>query len=107
MVSPLYCKNSDYGKIIVLYLPIVILFPERFTQMKQSGGYYVTVIEDTRSSKIIGAATLTIEQKFIHNCSFVSKVYFTYFLIVNSLIMLECLQQFSHLFYSVGAWKMS
>ncbi|KPI92384.1 PREDICTED: probable glucosamine 6-phosphate N-acetyltransferase [Papilio xuthus] len=44
-------------------------FDERFTQMKMSGGYYVTVIEDTRSSKIIGAATLTVEQKFIHNCS--------------------------------------
>ncbi|XP_072929981.1 probable glucosamine 6-phosphate N-acetyltransferase [Epargyreus clarus] len=44
-------------------------FDERFTQMKASGGYYVTVIEDTRVAKIIGAATLTIEQKFIHNCS--------------------------------------
>lgn len=45
-------------------------FDDRFTQMKVSGGYYVTVIEDTRISKIIGAATLTIEQKFIHNCSY-------------------------------------
>lgn len=44
-------------------------FDERFTQMKSAGGYYVTVIEDKRISKIIGAATLTIEQKFIHNCS--------------------------------------
>ncbi|KAL4709846.1 hypothetical protein ACJJTC_000333 [Scirpophaga incertulas] len=44
-------------------------FNERFTQMQQSGGYYVTVIEDTRYSRIIGAATLTVEQKFIHNCS--------------------------------------
>ncbi|XP_068619435.1 probable glucosamine 6-phosphate N-acetyltransferase [Battus philenor] len=44
-------------------------FDERFTQMKMSGGYYVTVIEDKRSSEIIGAATLTVEQKFIHNCS--------------------------------------
>ncbi|CAK1583511.1 unnamed protein product [Parnassius mnemosyne] len=44
-------------------------FDERFTQMKISGGHYVTVIEDKRSSKIIAAATLTVEQKFIHNCS--------------------------------------
>ncbi|XP_037963187.1 probable glucosamine 6-phosphate N-acetyltransferase isoform X2 [Plutella xylostella] len=44
-------------------------FDERFTQMKQSGGYYVTVIEDTRVGRLIGAATLTVEQKFIHNCS--------------------------------------
>ncbi|CAH2045602.1 unnamed protein product, partial [Iphiclides podalirius] len=44
-------------------------FDERFTQMKISGGHYVTVIEDKRSAKIIAAATLTVEQKFIHNCS--------------------------------------
>ncbi|KAM3962546.1 glucosamine 6-phosphate N-acetyltransferase isoform 1-T2 [Aphomia sociella] len=44
-------------------------FDDRFTKMKQSGGHYVTVIEDTRIGKLIGAATLTIEQKFIHNCS--------------------------------------
>lgn len=50
---------------------LIELFSDRFTKMKQSGGYYVTVIEDTRISKLIGAATLTIEQKFIHNCSVV------------------------------------
>lgn len=44
--------------------------------MKSSGGYYVTVIEDKRISKIIGAATLTIEQKFIHNCSVVCTILF-------------------------------
>ncbi|XP_077285145.1 glucosamine 6-phosphate N-acetyltransferase [Arctopsyche grandis] len=43
-------------------------FDERFTFMKDAGGYFVTVIEDTRSQKIIGSATLTVEQKFIHNC---------------------------------------
>lgn len=36
--------------------------------MKKAGGYYITVIEDTRSNRIIGAATLTMELKFIHNC---------------------------------------
>jgi glucosamine-phosphate N-acetyltransferase len=36
--------------------------------MKAKGDYYVTVIEDTRSNKIIGAATLVIERKFIHGC---------------------------------------
>lgn len=44
-----------------------------------SGGYYVTVIEDKRLGKIIGAATLTVEQKFIHNCSLVC-VYFGHML---------------------------
>lgn len=37
--------------------------------MKSQGGYYVTVIEDTRINRIIGAATLVTELKFIHNCA--------------------------------------
>lgn len=44
-------------------------FLNRFAQMKANGNYYVTVIEDTRNSSIIGAASLIIEHKFIHNCS--------------------------------------
>lgn len=35
--------------------------------MRAKGDYYVTVIEDLRSSKVIGAATLVIERKFIHS----------------------------------------
>lgn len=37
--------------------------------MLRSGGYYITVIEDARINKIIGAATLITEFKFIHNCA--------------------------------------
>jgi glucosamine-phosphate N-acetyltransferase len=37
--------------------------------MRASGDYYVTVIEDLRSNKIIGSATLVLEQKFIHGCA--------------------------------------
>ncbi|XP_060646371.1 probable glucosamine 6-phosphate N-acetyltransferase isoform X2 [Drosophila nasuta] len=44
-------------------------FLTRFSQMKASGDYYVTVIEDTRKGEIIGAASLIIERKFIHNCA--------------------------------------
>ncbi|XP_014088079.1 probable glucosamine 6-phosphate N-acetyltransferase isoform X2 [Bactrocera oleae] len=44
-------------------------FLTRFSQMKASGDYYVTVIEDTRKNEIIGAASLIIERKFIHNCA--------------------------------------
>lgn len=40
--------------------------------MKASGDYFVTVIEDTRKNEIIGAASLVIERKFIHNCAIVS-----------------------------------
>ena len=36
--------------------------------MKSSkGGYYVTVVEDTTTNQVIGAATLVVEQKFIHS----------------------------------------
>ncbi|CAG9789224.1 unnamed protein product [Diatraea saccharalis] len=75
VVRPL--QRSDYDKGFLQLLGQLTSvgnisrkqFDERFTLMKQAGGYYVTVIEDTRISKIIGAATLTVEQKFIHNCS--------------------------------------
>lgn len=46
----------------------------RFSQMKASGDYFVTVIEDTRKNEIIGAASLVIERKFIHNCAIVSNI---------------------------------
>lgn len=36
--------------------------------MQQAGGYFVTVIEDTRSNKIIGSSTLITQFKFIHEC---------------------------------------
>lgn len=44
-------------------------FLNRFAQMRASGDYFVTVIVDTRSDKIIGSATLVLEHKFIHGCS--------------------------------------
>lgn len=47
-------------------------FKARFSQMKASGDYFVTVVEDTRKNEIIGAASLIIERKFIHNCAVVS-----------------------------------
>ncbi|XP_011501157.1 PREDICTED: probable glucosamine 6-phosphate N-acetyltransferase [Ceratosolen solmsi marchali] len=39
-----------------------------FCNMKTSGGYYIVVVEDLNCGKVIGSATLVIEQKFIHNC---------------------------------------
>jgi glucosamine-phosphate N-acetyltransferase len=46
-----------------------LYLPDRFAHMRASGDYYVTVIEDLRSNKIIGSATLVLEQKFIHGCA--------------------------------------
>lgn len=37
------------------------------------GTYYVTVIEDLDTNLIIGAASLIVEYKFIHNCGLVKK----------------------------------
>ncbi|XP_066598275.1 probable glucosamine 6-phosphate N-acetyltransferase [Prorops nasuta] len=40
-----------------------------FYQMKNSGYYYIVIIEDLKINRIIAAATLVVEQKFIHNCA--------------------------------------
>jgi hypothetical protein len=49
------------------------VFPGRYTTMKAClNTYYVTVIEDTLTSQIVGSATLVVEQKFIHECAVVS-----------------------------------
>lgn len=48
---------------------MLIVFVEgQYWAMHKAGGYYVTVIEDTRNRRIIGASTLVIEIKFIHEC---------------------------------------
>lgn len=55
---------------------------DRFYSMKSAGGYYVVVIEDTNSGKVIACATLVVEQKFIHNCSLVCNyIYILQFLL--------------------------
>lgn len=53
-------------------------FSDRFAQMRASGDYFVTVIEDLRNNKIIGSATLVLEHKFIHDCSVVCKFHLTF-----------------------------
>lgn len=45
-------------------------FKKRFNDMKSCNGtYYNTVIVDKSVDKIIGAATLIVERKFIHKCA--------------------------------------
>ena len=33
-----------------------------------SGSYYVLVVEEEGEGRVVGAATLVLERKFIHNC---------------------------------------
>ena len=48
---------------------------KRFTDMKVcSGTYYIVVIEDVTTCKVIGAATLVVERKFIHSCGLVGRL---------------------------------
>lgn len=42
-------------------------FVDIVDSMKASRSYYVVIVEDLESNKIVGTATLMIEQKFIHN----------------------------------------
>ncbi|XP_033104957.1 glucosamine 6-phosphate N-acetyltransferase-like [Anneissia japonica] len=45
-------------------------FMDHFQQMKSCNGtYYITVIEDISISKIVAAATLVVERKYIHACA--------------------------------------
>ena len=47
----------------------------RFQAMKEcKGTYYVVVIEDVNLARVIGAATLVIEKKFIHSCGLVGRL---------------------------------
>lgn len=48
---------------------------KRFFDMKRkSGTYFVMVVEDSLTWQVVGAATLVVEQKFIHGCSQVGRV---------------------------------
>ena len=45
----------------------------KFNQMRNCPNtYYITVIVDTELDLVIGAGTIVIEQKFIHDCGVVS-----------------------------------
>ncbi|XP_072377581.1 probable glucosamine 6-phosphate N-acetyltransferase [Diabrotica undecimpunctata] len=75
VVRPL--KVSDYDKGFLQILSQLtevgnigkLEFERQFWNMRKAGGYYVTVIEDTRSNTIIGSSTLITEFKFIHDCA--------------------------------------
>ena len=43
--------------------------------MKKNGEYYVIVVEDESTNKIVATGMLEIEQKFIHSCALVWLVF--------------------------------
>jgi len=49
-------------------------FIERFNGMKKNGDYYVVVVEDLSTNKLIATGMLEIEQKFIHSCALRGRV---------------------------------
>ncbi|CAI5438330.1 unnamed protein product [Caenorhabditis angaria] len=73
VVRPLYSNDYENGFLQVLEQLTTVgnvdnqQFIDRFQSMKSSQSYYVVVIEDEELHQVIAAATLVIEQKFIHN----------------------------------------
>ncbi|KAJ8928219.1 hypothetical protein NQ314_019283 [Rhamnusium bicolor] len=74
LVRPLHITDYDKGYLQILSQLTTVgnvsktEFERQFWNMYKAGGYYLTVIEDTRSNKIIGASSLITEFKFVHNC---------------------------------------
>ncbi|KAK6060207.1 acetyltransferase, GNAT family [Cooperia oncophora] len=75
LVRPLKISDYDNGFLDVLAQLTVVgdvsreQFENRFNTMKMSSppSYYVVVIEDLSTGRVVGAATLMVEWKFIHN----------------------------------------
>merc|ERR1711981_240452 len=76
LVRPLQADDFDRGFIDLLKQLTSVGevtendFRERFQEMKTcKGTYYNTVIVDTNNDRVIGAASLIVERKFIHHCA--------------------------------------
>ncbi|KAJ2573672.1 Glucosamine-phosphate N-acetyltransferase-like protein, partial [Coemansia sp. RSA 1836] len=50
------------------------MFAESFEDMQRAGCYFVIVIEDLDSAKIVASGTLVVEQKFIRMCGRVGHI---------------------------------
>lgn len=68
LISNISCAYKKDNLLPKYYLFI----SDSFKRMKSSDGlYYVIVIENILSERVIASATLLIEQKFIHACGLV------------------------------------
>ncbi|CAJ0581462.1 unnamed protein product, partial [Mesorhabditis spiculigera] len=71
-IRPLNEKDYDKGFLDLLAQLTSVgqiteeSFLTRFRSMSQPQSYYVVVIEDESTNKVVGAATLVLEWKFIH-----------------------------------------
>ncbi|CAH1162755.1 unnamed protein product [Phaedon cochleariae] len=75
LVRPLKLSDFDRGYLQILSQLTNVgnvskaNFESQFQKMRNTGGHYITVIEDTKINKIIGSASLITEFKFIHECA--------------------------------------
>lgn len=82
-------------------------FVQRFKEMKASGSYYVIVFENVATRRIVGAGTVMIEKKFIHNCGSVGHIED---IVVDSStrgkkLGKKIIEQLKHICSEVGAYK--
>lgn len=74
LVRPLQVEDYDKGYLQLLTQLTAVgnvsrsQFERQYWAMQKAGCYFITVIEDLRNNRIIGAATLVTELKFIHDC---------------------------------------
>merc|ERR1712061_158914 len=47
---------------------------DRWNQLRAASGYFIIVVEDVAEEKVVGAATLLLGRKFIHQCGQVGRV---------------------------------
>ncbi|CAG8663216.1 11144_t:CDS:2 [Ambispora leptoticha] len=74
-IRPLAKEDYDKGVLDCLGQLSIIeeisetKFSEHFAAMKKSGQYYIVVIEDKDSNRVVGLGTLLVELKFLRGCS--------------------------------------
>lgn len=80
IVRPLLLSDYDHGFLDILKQLTSVgdvsrdSFEKRFNRMKASGDYFVTVIEDTKTKRVVGTGSFILEQKFIHECALKGKI---------------------------------
>jgi len=80
LVRPLRLSDFDTGFLALLAQLTSVgeitkqQWEERWKELKSSSGYFIVVIEDVALEKVVGAATLLVEKKFIHECGQVGRV---------------------------------